>query len=202
MHSNHPGGLVVDVTYIQCTSIQAGSGLAIFALDITEIYTTVLRNTFISCRIDEEIEIEIPHTGGGALIIYNSQSVHGVRWVSVLDSSFYDCSGRYGGGIYLEYAFDILIKNSSFVECGLRSGGGFIDAQGGGVSFSSYGARLQIEDSSFVNCHSQSGGAIYIGEEVDAVILRNNRVVNCTAINGGAIAFTTNTFDIRYVSTS
>ncbi len=143
--------------------------------------TSVIEN----CRFDYADKMDIQYQGGGAINIYNSDSV------IVKHSVFYNNTAKFGGAMYIEYS------NSHIEDCYFELNGKE-HVQNGAASTTAGGA-LYIKTSNpylhklqFINNYSVSGGGAMVVDNSSTTISNILLVKNETAGLGGAIEVNAN----------
>ncbi len=129
-----------------------------------------------NCRFDYADKMDIPYQGGGAIAIYNSDSV------IIRNSVFYQNKAKYGGAMYVENS-NAVIENCYFANNGYITNSVLTEA--GGALYikdsNPYTRKLQL-----INNKSISGGGAVVLDNSSPIISNYLIVKNSTNGLGGA----------------
>jgi hypothetical protein len=182
------GAIIVDRmnTYISVTgsnftgcSAKGFGGAILFGSANTEI--TLADNSFVRCDA----------AAGGAVVVFmNNEDV------SILRSKFDQCSSRvdHGGALQIYmYNSHVECNGNTFTNC-------TANVNGGGLYINGYNTEVSVADTSFVGCRAtgprSSGGAVHAEIQNEDLLLRNVRVLSCTAAFGGGMHLAQSNTDV------
>ena len=135
--------------------------------------TSVIKN----CRFDHADKMDMTYQGGGAINIYNSDSV------TVEGCVFYNNKARLGGAMYIENS------NAKIENCLFEYNGKYtytVQTEGGGALYIK-SSEPHMHKLRFVNNHSTSGGGAIVFDNSSPVVSNILVVKNETNGLGGAI---------------
>jgi hypothetical protein len=175
----------------------AAFGGAVF-IDSDNSDITMAQTSFTTCQAA---------THGGALYL-DSENAD----VTIADTKFDKCAAQAGGAVFIRQSnHHVLFKRTTFSHCVANGGhGGAVNTQifnshieyvdstftdcsatssnGGGVYLNGYNTEVSVVGTRFVRCSAGiSGGAVHAEVRNHNLLLRDTKVLSCTAAFGGGL---------------